>query len=165
MKRFKANGNGCPAYQGEEARYFFDTTDFSLVKCMPSYKQFIRIGLCVAEYQKSNYYLSEFYEYHPSYIEVTADDLPYLEIPEGEWEFREVDGWEIFVNKATLKVDTFCGHAGALDYSLDGCRWVKPRKADAFQKWWDGNGVQVCYEALTGKSIAKSAWEACENQK
>jgi hypothetical protein len=103
-------------------------------------------------------------------LEVLEIDLPYLKKPEGEWEFRKVvvsedevfwgvhpDGCVYDCNIITGANVTFLK---MIQRDLSGYRWCRPAKVDAFETWWDKNGVSTCYKAFEGKDIARKAWKA-----
>ena len=179
MKRFHSHKNGCQWKQEDVVRYWF-AEDFKgagnwavvkavngdLVSHSSNGEETGVVGFSVDEY------LGIISDSGCS-IEVQESDLPYLEKPDGDWEFREVESSDTEAFFGFQQVTSARGNiiTGVSDVflnqiqsTLSGRRWCAPRKVDAFESWWDENAVSVGYEATGNKDVAKASWYAAKSE-
>jgi hypothetical protein len=166
MKRRHSHKNEL-AWKAEEVRYYVVLSDVMSGEVLRTKKGEYATWLDVTV---SSEFVGDLDEYASElgdefYLEVQESDLPYLEKPEGDWEFRKVEIGEEFLNTILEcgnythhRISERC-HFHTNFYSfLSGYRWCKPRK-EGFEKWWDEEGKHMKNGMIDKRGLAKLAWE------
>ena len=137
--RFKANGNGCPAYNSEKVRYFYDIDSEDAIKFIGKHNAG---WISLDGYQTvdiRNQTLNNIAQ-SSLFIEVEEKHFEYLKKPtlEGEWEFRRYKKYDRYIYVTDNTIVSMAIYDSSKNDLLSGYRWCKVESA--FNKWWNEEG-------------------------